>query len=448
MNRLNARRQCVWMVLCCVMLGGADMALNEANAAEPAIRTGNLELHPRFSVAGAYDTNFWRESTGDSSAPVNPAALVLVDGGLSMKTRRTARFDFRGKLSLGVRQVTSSTSEDTISTIDDGFGLSRARAEFKLIALPKRTLSLGLSNLLTYSEQPGTEDLIADGYERFKLNVGPDLIYRPGGGRTGKALIFKIGYRFDMARSLNDADLTGNRRDRDKQIFQGSVRWRFFPKTSLFVKGSYSSINYARGQDLGPNDDLVQGADLDSKPLAIAGGLKGLFSRRLSLTLQGGYYKSNHDTGESYEGPTAHFELDYRIPNVLDIRAAYELKVGDDGFSNFYTLNRSFVETRLMLPYRLYVKGRFGLDHYIYSRFGAPDWTYALPDRIEPILRGKAAAGWRAKPWLKGEVSWELESNRSEYYYCLDPYNCFQDSPIDFSEYTRNLIQFTLVAEY
>ena len=127
---------------------------------------------------------------------------------------------------------------------------------------------------------------------------------------------------------------------------------------------------------------------LDFNPFTVAGGIKGLFSRRLSLTLQGGYIQSNHETGESYEGPSGRFELDYRIPQVMNVRAAYELTIGDDGFSNFYKLNRAFVDTSFTLPHHLYLKGRFGLDHYTYSRFGAPEWTYTLPERIEPIFGG------------------------------------------------------------
>jgi hypothetical protein len=417
-------------------------------SAAPGLRTDNLEIHPKFSFSGAYDSNFWRESTGDSTAPVNPTVLFLVDGGLSMRTRSTSRFDFKGELSVGMRQVSSDTADDTISTIDDGFGLSRARAKFSVTALPKRTVSFGLVNDLRYSEQPATEDLVSDGYKRFRLNVGPNLTFSPGGGETGKALSFQIGYRFGMGRSLNDDDPTGNRRDSDKQTVQGEIRWRFFPKTSLFIESSYSHVNYARGTDLNENGVPVTGADLDFKPFRVSGGVKGLFTRRLSLTLQGGYLQTNHNSGETYEGVTAQFQLDYRIPELLKIRAAYELKVGDDGFSNFYTLNRSFVDTQFMLPHHLYLKGRFGLDHYVYSQFGAPGWTIALPQRVEPIFRGKATAGWRVQPWLRGEFSMEIEANRSDYYYCLDPTDCFQNSPIDFAEYTRQLFKFTLVAEY
>ena len=154
-------------------------------------------------MSGAYDSNFWRESVGDSTAPVNPTLLFLVDGGLSMKTRKTSRFDFKGKLSIGMRQVASDTAEQTTSTIDDGFGLSRAMAKFSLTALPQRTFSFGLENDLRYSEQPATEDVISDGYKRFRLTVGPDVYFRPGGGQTGKALSFTLGYRFAMARGLN-----------------------------------------------------------------------------------------------------------------------------------------------------------------------------------------------------------------------------------------------------
>ena len=113
--RLSGHLLASLVLFCCV---------NTATAA-PGLRSGNLELHPKFSMSGAYDSNFWRESVGDSTAPVNPTLLFLVDGGLALKTRKTSRFDFKGKLSVGMRQVVSDTADQTTSTIDDGFGLSR-----------------------------------------------------------------------------------------------------------------------------------------------------------------------------------------------------------------------------------------------------------------------------------------------------------------------------------
>ena len=184
-----------------------------------------------------------------------------------------------------MRQVNSESSADTNSTIDDGFGSSRAGSNLDLVALPYRTFSFGLEKKLSYTEQPATEDLVADGYQRFKMLVGPDVIIRPGGGRSGKILSFKLGYRFDMARSLNELDLSGNRRDRDTQSWFSLGVGAFFRRHRI-VRGSYATVNYARGTDLSATGARITGADLDSKPFRIVGGLKGLFSRRLALTIQ------------------------------------------------------------------------------------------------------------------------------------------------------------------
>ena len=147
------------------------------------------------------------------------------------------------------------------------------------------------------------------------------------------------------------------------------------------------------------------GANLDSAPIRVSGGLKGLFSRRLALTLEGDFMQSNHEVGESYSGPTALVEADYRIPGRLRFRLAYELRIGGDGFSNFFYTSSDIAKAELTLPMRLFLELGGGFDYYIYSRYGAPEWTYTLPERIEPMIRASAKLGWKVRQWLRTFLS-------------------------------------------
>ena len=415
----------------------------------PGLRLGSLKLNPIFTASGAYDSNFWRESVADSTAPLNPVQTYIVDSRVKLQALQNERFEFVGDLQLTLRQIVAEDAKQTASTIDDGFGVSRVRSNVSLGILPMHTFSAALANEASYVEQPATENVVIDGYQIFRMNTGPSLIFSPGGGRSGKVLRLALGYRFDMLRTLDSDDPTGNRRDRDIQTIRFNGSWRFFPKTSLFVKSSYSQVNFARGSDLTADGQGRQpGANLDSAPIRVSGGLKGLFSRRLALTLEGGYMQSNHEVGESYSGPTALVEADYRIPDRLRLRLAYELRIGGDGFSNFFTLHRSSAKAAITLPMRLFLELGGGFDYYIYSRYGAPEWTYTLPERIEPMIRASVKFGWQVRQWLRTFVSYELESNESEFYYCLDPSDCFQNSPIDFAEFQRTIVQVGVTASY
>ena len=134
----------------------------------------------------------------------------------------------------------------------------------------------------------------------------------------------------------------------------------------------------------------------------------------------------------------------------MALGAGYTLKLGNDGFSNYYTLNRAEARATVNLPARVSIQGSFGFDHYTYSLEGAPEWALSLPQRIEPILRAKAAISWEAVTWLAIRASWEFENNRSNYYYCLgeDPGNCYAGDPIDLAEYTRHVMMLGVVSEY
>ena len=120
------------------------------------LRVGTLKINPTFTASGAYDSNFWRESVADSTAPLNPVQTYIFDSLVKAQALQNERFAFTADLGVTLRQIVSDESERTASTIDDGFGVARVRSKINLGILPTHTYSAALVNDANYVEQPAT----------------------------------------------------------------------------------------------------------------------------------------------------------------------------------------------------------------------------------------------------------------------------------------------------
>jgi len=404
-------------------------------------------------VSLGYDSNFWRESDAltEANAPVNPVTVLKFGGGVGLRNRNPNRAGIELDFDAVGRYVSAENADETVSPLDESAAFDSASAKLKFALLPHKPVSVDLNADGRYTERPGSEMLKEDGYDRVVATFGPDLRIRPGGRPESRAFEVRLGYRFNLERSLNSlADLGGNRGDKNTHRLRFLTHWKFFPKTALFLDVSYAMVNYRQVVDLDASGNLVDSPNKDLNPLRAELGLEGLITPRLSLILRGGYSNSFQEEGASYSGPIGRFDLEYKLEPRLAIGAGYALKLGNDGFSNYYTLNRAEARTTVNLPARVSVQGSVGFDYYSYSYEGAPEWTYSLPQRVEPILRAKGAISWEAVTWLAIRASWEFENNRSNYYFCLgdDPGNCFAGDPIDLAEYTRHVVMLSVATEY
>ena len=425
--------------------------MSSASAKGPGLRAGDLVIHPSFVVGAGYDSNFWRESRYEASAPVNPVTIIRFGGGVSFANKNPNKASLNLKLSALGRYARAEDPDSTVSEMDDAIGLDTAKANLDLSLLPNKPVTIDLKADARFSERPGTEVLKEDGYERLIATFGPDLRFRPGNRPAARALELRLGYRFSIDRSLGSAGNLGTvRGDKDTHQLAFLTRWKFFPKTALILDVKYWLVNYRSGVDLDVNGQEIDGPDKDLSPLRAESGIQGLISRRLALTLRGGYTNSYNADGASYEGAIGRVNIDYTLEPILKLGLGYVLKLGDDAFSNYFTLHRGFLRGTVNLPARLTLGGRLGLDYYVYSRDGAPAWSVGLPDRTEPIMRALAEIGWNPLDWLTMKASWEFENNRSDFYYCLgeSPGRCFANDPVDLASYSRHLVMLNIASEY
>ena len=184
-----------------------------------------------------------------------------------------------------------------------------------------------------------------------------------------------MGYRYGVDLNLTDDTSLGVRRgDKDTHKLGFNTQWKFFPKTALLLDVSYWFVNYRRSNDVDPSnlDEPVESPIMDARPFRAEVGLKGLITQRFALTLRGGYSLSDNQRGDSYAGPIGRIDVDYRFEPRLNLGTGYQLKLGDDGYSNYYVLHRAFAKATINLPGHVSLNGRAGFDYYDYSTDAPP----------------------------------------------------------------------------
>ncbi len=428
----------------------------------PGLRTESLIVHPSFDLAGGYDSNFWRESELESTAPVNGVTLFRTTAGLDLANRANRRIGFELDTSAGLRMATSSTAEDTPSPLDSEVAFDNFRTRLGLSFMKRAPVTLDLEARAKYTERPAAEYLRADGFQQLNAHFGPDIRFRPGANPDSRALELNLGYRFAIQRHVcdffvcdTDAEINAfealgaNRGQNNTHKLKLSTRWQFFPKTALILDVQYWMVDYPQVFDLDARGEEVQAPDKDATPLRAELGIKGLITPRISMTLRGGYVNSFNASEGSYEGPIGKFNLEYWLEPVLRIKLGYQLMLGDDGYSNYFVLHRTAFSTTVNLPSRLSLTGQVGFDYYLYSLEGVPNWAIGLQQRKEPILRTKIEAAWAPTDWFGIRGSWELEDNNSAFAYCLGEEPGFCDaSAYDRVEYTRHVVMLRLATAY
>ncbi len=436
-------------------LVGVVLFLLSSSAWAQGVRAGDFELKPLLSITGEYDSNFWRESEQDFTAPVNPVYVLRLRGGLEAENRTPSKVSISGKTGIGMRSV----SGDESGGGKYGNALSDLSGATTIDFLPNSPLSFGINGNATYSDRPAAENIKDGGYQFLMASFGPTVTFAPGSTPASRALALEIGYSFDLTRAFNEDVAFGMARaNKDEHRFGAELSWKFFPKTALILSTDYRLVDYQQTFDVAADGTETLGEDRDMQPLTIEGGLKGLITPRLSLDLRGGYLTTANVVGDSYAGPVFKVGADYRLRSRLVLTGYYKYRIGDDSYANYFVANSIALQMRLRLPMQSYVGLTAGFDHFEYSRSGTPqyalgtgDTTSVVPEiRTEPIYRGGVILGWSPMSWLTFEFYANLEDNQSSYLYCAgpEPGRCQQGDPVDFAEYTRVVSGITLTTRY
>lgn len=440
------------MVALCAMPG--------TGAAEgPGVRSSRLIFHPRLEVGGAYDSNFFRDAEAEFTAPVDPVWVLLAEGGLKLANRAPTRLGVSLELAASYRELFDADELDAAEhgdrQLEARSGLDGVDGQLQFALMPRSSFSLVLAADGRYTDEPAADLLYDEGFQRLEISAGPDLLFRPGDDADSRALELRLGYRFALLRYLDLAPALGTARaQKDTHKIRLNTRWNFYPKTAALLDVQLWVINYPEVTDALGQSGTRASPDKDLTPLRVSGGLRGLLTRRLSATARIGFAHSFNAAGQSYQGVIGQAELEYVLEPTLRLRLSYVRRVDDDGFANFFTMDRAAIEARLQLPARVHLEGRFGVDAVDYSEDGVPD--HVQMDRTELMVLGGLEVGWHLTDWLSVAGTWKIEDNRTDFCYRLDlaPAPCpanptaEEARQLDRAAYTRQVTSLRLRLAY
>lgn len=252
--------------------------------------------------------------------------------------------------------------------------------------------SLKLSNQFTRTnETPSTPS--GNTINRIFNRAGVMGGLHPG----GRILETYASYDFSIYRHSRFEDL-----DRVTHHFGWNAHWSFLPQTALTAEVDYRLIRYDqdfRGEAAGVSPD-GQLTNVDSDPLRVMGGLRGLITPRISLHLRGGYGWARYAQGATFSGPLVRVEASYQFGNVdFDnrLRLGYDRDFKDSTIGNFYTAHRAlagyeqgFVDNRLRLDLEVEAQIRD------YSELGVTEATtedhqFEFPEDLSDLVLGVSA---------------------------------------------------------
>lgn len=424
-----------------------------AAAQGSGVRGDRWTFKPRLELSGAYDSNFFRENDAEENAPRDVVWVLNARGGVKLANRTPRRLGVNLDLSVSYRDLTDVSDEPLESPLADRqleqrSGLDDISGQLNLAIMPRSSFTVLLDANAKYTDQPLSDRVYNDGFERLEVEAGPDLRFAPGDDPESRALELRLGYRFALLRYLDDEPAAGtNRGEKDTHKIELKTRWRFFPKTAALLDVRYWIVNYPQVVDLGQGGGEVQSPDKDLTPLVVEGGLRGLLTPRLSMTVRAGFKNTFNAQGGGYLGFVGKMEAQYVLEPLLKLRLGYERSVDDNAYSNYYTLDRVQAALTLNLPIRVRFVLKGGFDFLDYSSSGVS--SAIQTDRTEPILRAGAEVGWDPTDWLGVSAKYALENNRSSF--CLlqggNPTSCpagIDLSRTDLVAYTRHVVTLSL----
>ncbi len=394
------------------------LPLSQTAAAEPGdglkSSEGGWKLTPAITLAGGYNNNVFRSGDGEELAsPMVDSPIGRIRPTLSI-SNPGAR-DFLLNLDAGLQWEQFFGGEEVSPTGGivnpyEQSGLS-ARADVSGTVNPEGNLSLTLDENFTRINEPSN----------FSGNRTYNWIVNRLGGRVGihpgaRILEFDLGYHWWVYEYESGAL---DHLDRQDHRFDGTLRWRFLPKTALLVEGDYAISSYADSANPGGRDDIDAPVLVNSSatPARVQGGLAGLLTRRIALRALAGYGWSMHEVGPSFEGIIGTAAVTYtfgRLDLKNNLELGYRRNFRNSTLGNFYSAHTVFAELEAGLYRRLVemrLGGRFELRDYSQNIDGTQSVEDTGTSLNDELLVGVAGVRTNIDDWLIIDLEYNLRAN-------------------------------------
>ncbi len=290
-------------------------------------------FHPGFGLGFGFDGNVFAEDRSESPAQ---AAFMIATGWVGLGNRevregmldtppeRTNRLaDYNLRLVLGFRQYLNRRPDIVRQS---RFNLG---TEIRLAALPGRKFSIDVNESLYRFAEPLNIKSGADhNFNRISHRGSLRFTLRPGGGRVG----ISAGYISEVLRFQQD-DPSVNNSDRIVNGALGEIKWRFFPRSSLFTRYTFRHTYYSCCKEPGT------GRNEDNYAHRLVAGYRGQVGKKVALGGEVGwgwaFYRADDD-GPDFKGPIGQVSMDYfpRMRTRLHLGAFRSFN--DSLFGNFF----------------------------------------------------------------------------------------------------------------
>ncbi len=394
----------------------AGPALQARAAGDQGFKIGEVgRLNLRLELAGQYDSNVFYSNAG---AAVGGSVVDVIPGFELQMAGNNASAELKG--ALDVKQYVTKEAQD----------LSRVFGNASLGATVNRNgmVGLELTDAFAHSDQTvslSVAQAIISNHNDFRLSVP----LRPGGGALGLTLSGQwIRETFESYVTATGCDPVVNPTCAPGSIdlygynqygAAAEVSWKFLPRTALVLGGDW----FQRSPD-----DLTVSRKV--RGLRVNGGLTGLVTTRLAVTLKGGWGTAFDSPGFPYSTWLANAEVQYVTQGPLGAKLGYLHDFRADPGSEYavYALSRAYLEGRMLLAGRLTIRGTLDWD----------SLDYVINGVTSSIVSFAPAVDYEIMRWVSVGASYTLTSRTS----------AGLPSAVPAFDYTRHLIALRVVFAY
>lgn len=359
---------------CLLMLAALWPLLAQAQQSPPlgnGFKVGDGRLHTSFDLEARYDsaagyfpppdnverTYVTDKLSGEALLHVRPGVWLEVPGS-------KVAVDFKGDVDY-VHYTGLLTRDSTATSHIEGLG------DLKLTFSPDSPVSVEVGDHFQRSDRTTSVALGAGVLSLFnELRLGVPL--RPGGGAI--TVTPQIAWGMEFFKPLGGLFPAGctdpvcdpkavNQFQYNNLRASVQGRWAFLPKTAVVVDGDFNYRTYPYG---GTPDALL---------LHAMGGLAGLLTQKIALTLKAGW---GQDFGSTSHGALlAQADVTYMMTQTLTLKGGYVRTLEPVANLQLFRDDRGFLEAQMLLGGRLTLRGTTSLDFLAFEE-GRRDTVYQL----------------------------------------------------------------------
>ncbi|HEU4384355.1 MAG TPA: outer membrane beta-barrel protein [Anaeromyxobacteraceae bacterium] len=391
--------------------------------AQPARAAGDLgfkigeagRLHLRLEIDGQYDSNVFYSQAG---APVGGYLVDIIPGFELQVTGNENSLSLKGNLD--VKQYLSEEAKD----------LSKVFGDASLAATLNRNGAVGVELTDTFAHSDQTPSLsvaqaVISNHNDLRLAVP----IRPGGGALDLTLSGQwVRETFEEYVTSTGCDPVANPTCVPANIpgygynqYGGAAeaRWRFLPKTALTLNLDYFQRT--------PDDETLS---LPVNGLRIYGGLAGLVTPRVAVTLKAGWGTAFDSPGFDWSTWLGLAEVQYVTQGPVGAKLGYlhDFRADPGTDYSLYELNRVYADGKILLGGRLTIRATLSWDgvEYVINGVKSSIFTFA------------PAVDYELMRWIYVGATYTITSRTSS----------GLAAPVPAFDYTRQLIGLRVVFAY